>query len=288
MSGAPDIVGRSAESPDTLFRDRCRIRQSSSVFNQLPRSRFERVFGRRCALFPGELTNARPCGSLFDAQKTGDTMNKIEFALLAFIGICGFASSPAVVPDAPSQRTAAAGSGADASSDPQITLLRENIRSLRKKLIAANLTLTDSEAAKFWPVFEQYSAELGNITDTRFALIREYLEGYGTLTDEQVDSLIRRWLDTDIATAQLRQKYLPILREVLPGMKAMTFFLLDRQISTIIDLQLTSLLPLAQQEVFSVPDTSPPSFAPPATNRPTAGFPPDSGRLPAAVASSQN
>ena len=28
--------------------------------------------------------------------------------------------------------------------------------------------------------------------------IKEYADGYGSLTDEQTDSLIRRWLDSDI------------------------------------------------------------------------------------------
>ena len=93
-----------------------------------------------------------------------------------------------------------------------MSLLRKDIRSIKKQLIAANLTLTDSEATKFWPVYEQYSVELGKINDTRTALIKEYADGYGSLTDEQADSLIRRWLDTDTAASELRQKYVPILR----------------------------------------------------------------------------
>src|SRR3989441_12303624 len=47
------LVERSVESPDTLSRDRSLTKRSSSVFNQLPRSRLERVFGRRSALFSG-------------------------------------------------------------------------------------------------------------------------------------------------------------------------------------------------------------------------------------------
>jgi hypothetical protein len=93
---------------------------------------------------------------------------------------------------------------------------------LKKQLIAANLTLTDSEATKFW-----HSAEVSKINDTRTALIKEYGDAYGSLTDEQADSLIRRWLDTDIAAPELRSKYVSILRKVLDGRKAATFFQLD-------------------------------------------------------------
>jgi len=66
-----------------------------------------------------------------------------------------------------------------------MALLRKDIRSIKKQLIAANLTLTDGEATKFWPMYEQYSVELGKVNDTRASLIKEYANGYGTLTDEQ-------------------------------------------------------------------------------------------------------
>ncbi len=175
-------------------------------------------------------------------------MKKIILAALAFIGMF-VSGSPRVVAQDPSSQSAAGAPGsAEVFSDQQFALLRKDIRSIKKQLIAANLTLTDSEATKFWPLYEQYSADFGKIGDTRASLIKEYSDGYGTLTDEQADSLIRRWLDADIAAAQLRQKYVPIMRKVLPGKKAATFFQLDRRISMMIDVQLTSQLPLMQSQ----------------------------------------
>lgn len=133
-------------------------------------------------------------------------------------------------------------------TDQQLALLRRDIRSIKKQLIAANLTLTDSEATKFWQVYEQYSAETEKINDTRAAIIKEYSDEYGTLTDDQADSLIRRWLDADIEQAKLRQRYVPVFQKVLPGKKAATFFQIDRRISMMMDVQLTSQLPLAQSQ----------------------------------------
>jgi hypothetical protein len=51
--GHSTLVDKSAESSDTLSTDRSLTKQSSYVCNQLPRSRLERVFGRRSALFTG-------------------------------------------------------------------------------------------------------------------------------------------------------------------------------------------------------------------------------------------
>ncbi len=174
-------------------------------------------------------------------------MRKITLAALLLVGLCVVGSPMAGAQDTSSQ-SSAADSTADAITDQQLALLRRDIRSIKKQLIAANLTLTDSEATKFWPVYEKYSADMGKINDTRTAIIKEYSEEYGTLTDDQADNLIRRWLDTDIEQGKLRQRYVPIFRKVLPGKKAATFFQLDRRISMMVDVQLTSQLPLVQSQ----------------------------------------
>jgi hypothetical protein len=175
-------------------------------------------------------------------------VRKIKFAVFVFVAISSFAGTRMFAQDKSSQTVAAIGSGSDATMDNQFSLLRKDIRSIKKQLVAANLTLTDYEAVKFWEVYEQYSTEFGKITDTRIALIQEYAEEYGTLSDEQADSLIRRWLDADISADQLRQSYVPIVRKVLSGRKTETFFQLDRRISMMIDVQLTSRLQLVESQ----------------------------------------
>jgi hypothetical protein len=167
--------------------------------------------------------------------------------MLAIIGV-GVLGSPRAIGQDTSSQPAVVAEGADALSDQEIILLRKDFASMKKHLIASNLTLTDDEATKFWPVYDQYSSDLAKITDARTLTIKEYAEGYGTLTEAQADDLIRRWLDADIPAAQLRRKYVPIIRKVLPGTKAATFFQLDRRVSTMIDLQVTSRVRLVQSQ----------------------------------------
>ena len=101
--------------------------------------------------------------------------------------------------------------------DQDLSLLRQDLRSKRRQLIAANLKLTDTEAAKFWPVYDQYVTELIVINDKKFGLIQEYADNWGKLTNDRSLLFIRNWLDMDIATAQLRQKYVPMVAKVLDG-----------------------------------------------------------------------
>jgi hypothetical protein len=136
----------------------------------------------------------------------------------------------------------------EVDKDQQLALMRQDIQSIRKKLIADNLNLTVTEATTFWPVYEEYSTDFGKIDQNRSVIVKEYSESFGSVTDEQADNLIRRWLDTDISAAQLRQKYVPIIRTVLSGKKAATFFQLDRRISMMIDVQIMSQIPLVQSQ----------------------------------------
>lgn len=133
-------------------------------------------------------------------------------------------------------------------SDQDLTLLRKDLRSKRKQLIAANLKMTDTEAARFWPVYDQYTTELIAINDKKFALIQDYADNWGKLTNEQALSFTRQWLDMDIQIAQLRQKYVPIVSKVLEGKKAATFFQMDRRIAMMIELQVSSQMPLVQEQ----------------------------------------
>jgi hypothetical protein len=143
---------------------------------------------------------------------------------------------------------AAASKDTQTVSEQDIKLMRQDIRSQKKQLVAANLTLTDAEATKFWPVYDQYSVETTKLGDQRYALIKEYAQSFGSLTDDQAQSLIKRNLALDEAAVQLRIKYVPIISAVLPGQKTATFFQIDRRIAMLIDLQLASGVPLVQEQ----------------------------------------
>jgi hypothetical protein len=146
------------------------------------------------------------------------------------------------------ETSAASNKDNQASIDQSVALLRQDLRSGKKQTVAANLQLTDAEATKFWPVYDQYSAEMAKLGDQKYALLKEYANGFGALTNEQALTLIKRALSLDEQLAQLRSKYVPIVNQVLPGTKTATFFQIDRRINTLIDLQLSEQIPLVQEQ----------------------------------------
>jgi hypothetical protein len=144
------------------------------------------------------------------------------------------------------QSLAQATPAAQSSTDQDVELLRKDIRSEKKQIIAANLTLTDSEATKFWPLYDQYTAELVKINDTKYAAIKDYATNYDTLTDAKALELTRQMLEVDQSVAQLRIKYTPMFSKVVSGKKTALFFQLDRRLLMLIDLQLASAIPMVQ------------------------------------------
>jgi Spy/CpxP family protein refolding chaperone len=164
--------------------------------------------------------------------------------IAAALGAAGLAGAQT----APSQAPAPTEGAPPPLSQQDVDLLRKDLRSQKKQLVAQNLKLSDEEATKFWPIYDQYTAELVRINNKKYAVIQQYANGYGTLSGEQAMSLMKQWMDVDIAAAQLRAKYLPIVAKAIGDTKAATFAQIDRRIALMIELQLASRLPLAQSQ----------------------------------------
>src|SRR5262249_55565746 len=131
-------------------------------------------------------------------------------------------------------------------SDEEIKLFRKDVRSLKKQIIAANLDLTDTEAQQFWPIYDRYTAEMTKIIDQKFETITEYAKNYDTITDEQADAYIKGRAEVEESFLRLRLKYIPIFRKVLSGKTAALFVQMDWRLGLVMDLQLSSQVPMIE------------------------------------------
>lgn len=135
---------------------------------------------------------------------------------------------------------------AQSSVDQDIALLRKDIRSDKKQIVAANMQLTEAESPKFWPVYDQYAAELAKINDSKVATIKDYAANYSTLTDAKALELTRQIIGIEESVGQLRLKYVPIFSKVISGKKTALFFQIDRRLTTLVDLQVASEVPVVE------------------------------------------
>jgi hypothetical protein len=136
---------------------------------------------------------------------------------------------------------------AQTPANEDVRMLRKDLRSLKKQIIAANIELTDEEAEQFWPIYNRYTAEITKIMDTKFELVGDYLQNYDRLTDAQADTYLQGRADVEESLLQLRLKYIPIFRKVLSGKTAALFFEIDWRFGLVTDMQLSSQVPTVEQ-----------------------------------------
>ena len=142
--------------------------------------------------------------------------------------------------------TSAPNRASQASPDDFVDLLRKDIRSQKKQIIAENMELSDAEAEKFWPVYDQYATELSKIYDVKIALLKDYADNYSSMTGDQAENYIRKRAEVEQSIMQLRLKYMPAFRKVLSGRETALFYQIDWRLGLAIDVQLIQV-PLINQ-----------------------------------------
>ncbi len=172
-------------------------------------------------------------------------MNQKNFLVITLMFVAFAATSSALAQNSSSaKKDAAKSSTADASQrnpDDFIELLRKDVRSQKKQIIAENMGLSDAEAEKFWPVYDRYAAELSRVYDTKIALLNDYAENYTSMTGEQAENYVRKRAEVEQSIMQLRLKYMPAFRKVLSGRETALFYQLDWRLGLAIDVELVQV-----------------------------------------------
>ena len=177
-------------------------------------------------------------------MKKGVTIFLIPLAtvLLLSMAMSGQAAQPS-----PQSSPAAAQpdeSGSRDLNDKDIEQFRANLRAMRKELMAQNMNLSADEATRFWPVFDQYRKDAIKPNDERWALIKEYAKNYNTMTEAQAQDYMKRATAVDQQLLALRLKYVPVFEKVVSPKKAALWYQIDRHIDLMINLRLSSVIPM--------------------------------------------
>ena len=125
-----------------------------------------------------------------------------------------------------------------------IELTRKDVRAEKADIVAKTMELDADEATAFWPVYKKYEAEGKTLGDERLAIITDYADNIDTLTDEKAKDLITRSVALEGKEQALKEQYLQEFLAVLPAKVVARFFQMNNRINTLIDLELSSQIPL--------------------------------------------
>jgi hypothetical protein len=128
-----------------------------------------------------------------------------------------------------------------------IELLRSDVKQQKAEIVGEVMQLNAADAAKFWPIYSEYDAELTKLNDLRVANIQDYASTYDEMTDEKADELIRKAMSYRKQRSELLATYYKRVKQALGGITAARFVQVEDQLLLIIDLQIDSSLPVARQ-----------------------------------------
>jgi hypothetical protein len=137
-----------------------------------------------------------------------------------------------------------AASDQNKNTDVYIALLRRDVRQEKAEIMGAMMVLGAEDAAKFWPLYSAYDAELTKLNDLRVANIKEYGRTYAQMTDEQADKLIQNSLSYRKQRSELFARTYDRVKQSLGGTTAARFAMVEEQLLLLIDLQVISSLPV--------------------------------------------
>jgi Spy/CpxP family protein refolding chaperone len=129
-----------------------------------------------------------------------------------------------------------------------LEITHEKLKADKKLIVAKYLELTDSEAKKFWPVYEEYQKDLQKLNDRLGSLLQSYSTEYrsNSLSDEKAKQLLDEWIAIDNDDAKRRASYVPKVMNVLPPKKAARYLQIENEYRIMLKYDLAATVPLVQ------------------------------------------
>ncbi len=121
---------------------------------------------------------------------------------------------------------------------------RAELRTEKSALMTQAMMLADTQSEKFWPIYREYENELDKITDARMNALKSYADNYDSMTEKKAEALVGDMFDMEEDRLELRKKYYKKMKKALDGVTAARFAQVDRQISTLVDLEIMEMVPL--------------------------------------------
>lgn len=117
----------------------------------------------------------------------------------------------------------------------------------RRAVVAENLHLQDTNAQAFWGVYDAYRAEIAELEQQGFKLLREFRDHFEEITDERANQVMASYFSLEIQTLEVRRKYVSNFNEVIPARQTLRFYQIENKLDSIIEADISSVTPLVPE-----------------------------------------
>jgi hypothetical protein len=162
------------------------------------------------------------------------------------IAMMGIASTSVLLPASPALSDPARPIVNEKFSDfaPAIAELRQEAGQDRRDIVRANMLLTETESARFWPLYDEYRAERQKIGDRRVRLITDFLAQKNSMSEDQARDLANEDFAILKDTSELKTKWYKKMTKELSERTVARFFQIDEKLDAAADIALAANIPL--------------------------------------------
>jgi len=160
--------------------------------------------------------------------------------------LTALAAAFAVVPALHAQGAPAQAQPTQQQVTAAIDTVRAAVASARKQTVAQNMTFTDAEATAFWPVYDAYRADMMKAQNGEWAVIKQYADNYGKMTDSTAQRLVGMWMDTRKQEEDLRTQYVAKFVKAVGWTKTARFYQIENKLDLMLGYARSQQIPLVK------------------------------------------
>ncbi len=140
----------------------------------------------------------------------------------------------------------AAFSSAQAQVQSDIATERSQLQSDRQAIVAANLPLTEEQAAAFWPMYRDYRGEMQKLGDRVVSLVLDYAKNSEALTDDQATAMLDDLLALQKDALKIKTDWVEKFRKILPSKAVTRFYQIENKLDTVLLFEAADQVPLVE------------------------------------------
>ena len=136
----------------------------------------------------------------------------------------------------------------------EIEIQKDLRRAERKAIVAQNMSLTEDQAAVFWPIYEAHRERVGVQIDRTTSIIGQHAAEWQNLPEDEADLIAQQLLETELSLAELRRQLKDELSAVLSAKITLRYLQVDARLDTLLRAQVSSMVPLVGMQPVMVGD----------------------------------
>jgi Spy/CpxP family protein refolding chaperone len=130
----------------------------------------------------------------------------------------------------------------------ELQAFQAEVGDAKREFVDHHLQLTEQEAAKFWPIFDEHQTSLSVLNRRRLENIHAFaaLFNAGSTDKAAGEAVAKEALAIEADEAKLMQRTFGKLKKVLPIMKTIRYLQFESKLRAIVRFELAAEIPYAQ------------------------------------------